>query len=234
MQTVFTAYSDMLVWQTIGADLAGDLKILFIQNKDNMKGENFCNLHEWEKLTKIGTWEFVLPGHYIQSAGAYRYLLSQNVYGSSPFTIDAEVQFSLNSNGNYFGGQPINAGFVLGWKMQRNSFSYYHLLITGSRLMLERIGSSGGDHAADFAHLDYGFPFFINDNQPHEFRIQVLQNTIEVAVDNLFQYQFEKPAGLEGLVGLRPWRSQMRCRRFEVVEHDQVSSSRRWNTFRNC
>lgn len=198
-----------------------------------MKGENFCKLHEWEKLTKIGTWEFVLPGHYIQSAGAYRYLLSNYEYGSSPFTIDAEVQFSLNSNGNCFGGKPVNAGFVLGWKMQRNSYSYYHLLITGSRLMLERIGVSGGDHAADYAHLDYGFPFFINDKQSHRFRIQVLQNTIEVAVDNQFEYRFEKPADLEGLVGLRPWRSQMRCNRFEIVEPDPVSFSRSRNTFYN-
>lgn len=224
----------MLGWQTICADLAGNSKKSSIQNKDTMKGENFCNLHEWEKLTKIGPWAFVLPGHYFQSAGAHRYLLSKYVYGSTPFTIQATVQFRLNSNINSFGGQPINAGFVLGWKMQGNNFSYYHLLITGSRLMLERVGGSGGNHAADFIHLDYGAPFFISDKQSHEFSIHVLENTIEVAVDNRFQYQFSRPIDLVGMVGLRPWRSRMRCNRFEVVEKEYASFSRSWNTFRNC
>lgn len=84
--------------------------------------------------------------------------------------------------------------------------------------MLERIGAHSGDHYSDFEHLDAGMPFEMEDGEEYQFHVQVTPEQITVFVDGIRRYQVATPPGMEGRVGIRPWRAQVTCSYFEVWE----------------
>jgi hypothetical protein len=147
----------------------------------------------------------------------YEYILSGSEYGHRPFRIKAKLCFfsySLHRGGIDNG----NAGIVFGWKQTDGACSYLNLLFTGSRILLEEVGSAGRDAYFDFQHLDAGSEFEIEEGRQYVIVLSVDTDFVTVHVDNVMIYSAKTPRDPRGKVGLRPWRARIECGQFDVME----------------
>jgi TIR domain len=177
--------------------------------------ELFNTPQTWERLVKVGKWQFEQNSGAIMSEGMYRYLLSDFEYGTRTFKIDARIEFvELRAESAV---NAVNAGIVLGWNASEEKPRYLHLMFSGRRLLLEQIGQSGGDEYYDFRHIDEGVPFLLQTGQSYEISLGATEEVIAVSIDGREVYSVRPPKdALAGKVGLRPWRSVLKCDRFEV------------------
>ena len=181
--------------------------------------ESFITSTGWDNLLKVGEWTRDADGSAIIGEGMYRYLLSSRIYGPNSLTVRCRLTFlelrpesPLNA---------VNAGIVLGWRVPKRARQYHHLMFTGTRLLLEHIGSRDGDEYFDYQHLDEGVPFRLEVNRPYDLVVHARQNALTVYCDAREVYAVGLAQALSsGRVGLRPWRSRMKCERFEVESEE--------------
>jgi len=178
-------------------------------NRNSQHRENFSNLETWKSLIKIGSWRIDPHEKMIVGKGSYNYLLSKNKYGEKEFTINTEILFKEHENTSF----SVNAGIVLGWENIGNTSTYYNLLFTGDRLLLEYT-----DTNAYFEHLDTGVEFLLKMNRPYKITIKFYKKILKVSINKMSLYSVHIEGGLLGNVGLRPWRTEMHCSNFEVIE----------------
>jgi hypothetical protein len=180
--------------------------------------EDFTSLPSWEHLLKIGEWHFDGSTDSIFGEGIHRYLLSRHDYGATAYRIDCRLAFmDLKPKSAV---NAVNAGIVLGWRTPDTTVrQYLNLLLTGDRLLLEKIGSRGGSEYRDWEHVDEGVPFRLELERSFMLSITVSSDTILVEADGEEVYWVSMGEAVPtGRVGLRPWRSVLRCEYFAVEE----------------
>jgi hypothetical protein len=99
-------------------------------------------------------------------------------------------------------------------------------MFTGDRLLLEQIGFRGGDEYFDYQHVDSGVPFALKPRRSYDLVVRVFGNTIYVQCDDqqVYSVSLRQPVPA-GRVGLRPWRSLMKCEHFEVAADEGALAS---------
>lgn len=137
--------------------------------------DNFNSSTHWLNLKKTGPWFFDEVGNAFQGSGMNNYLLSNNEYGRRQFNIECRVCFSNYAQFENNGLDTANAGIVLGWKdtIATNNPTYYHILFSGAKILLEEIGSRGGGAYLDFKWLDDGSAWKIKDNRLYDIIVEV-------------------------------------------------------------
>lgn len=183
----------------------------------NGKSENFLDHSVWTRLVKIGDWIYDEGAEKILGSGIQAYLLSRKEYGKEHFSIMAELIFANIEKYTRQPSQDMNAGIVFGWMEEKVNPRYYHLMFSGKVLLLERVGFNGGDVFSDFEHLTKGIPYIVQEGVQYIVKISVA-STIDISVDDRQLLSIERPTGVYGRVGLRPWRSQMECTKFTIQE----------------
>jgi hypothetical protein len=147
----------------------------------------------------------------------YRYLLSHYIYGSHPYTIHCRITFSDLHPENQT--DAVNAGIVLGWSVPSVARRYCHIAFSGTHVFFERIGNNEGDDYWDYEHLSQEVPFPLTENQPYEFSIIVNSGNLLLLSAGQEVLKAQIPSDfIIGRVGLRPWRSTMRCDQFIAEE----------------
>ncbi len=182
-----------------------------------VRSEAFLEHKTWARLVKIGDWIFDEERRRITGSGIQTYLVSRNEYGDRPFQIEASLEFSNFSppSGDKLG---MNAGIIFGWLSEAKANRYYNVLITGSELLVERIGFHGGSEGQDYEHCTRPVSLPIQRALSYRFRITVNAKAVEIAVGGKIIQTLPRPTGVKGRVGLRPWRSQLDCTDFVVHE----------------
>lgn|ERR1051325_1123307 len=178
-------------------------------------GETFGNSETWNQLLKVGQWTREEDTGAIVGGGLYRYLLSHQSYGPGPFSIDCRMTFlKLRPES---ADRAVNAGFVLGWVTPNNARQYYHLAFSGTHLFLEQIGFRRGDEYVDFEHVSPEVPFELEPNKKYDFHLIVTPQEVVLLSDKKQIYSIAIPTNsIRGRVGIRPWRSLLRCELFEI------------------
>jgi hypothetical protein len=182
--------------------------------------EDFLEHSTWTRLIRIGNWIFDKKRTRIIGSGMRGYLLSREEYGEFPFVIRTELEFS-----NFERPAPnklgMNAGIVFGWKIESDVNRYYNVLLSGSDLWIERVGFNGGVETRDVERITDPIPFRPESAQPNVFEVRAGAKRIEIHIDGRRAQTMDRPTGIVGRVGLRPWRSQMDCTRFAVESSKQ-------------
>jgi hypothetical protein len=190
-------------------------------------GELFNDPAHWTDLIKIGEWGLQEGKNIIRSEGMYRYILSEAEYGQQEFTIRCRLRFySLAhddlSDDEQDSFEDVNAGIVFGWQSSNKSdkskkfMKYHNILFSGMEILVEVIGSRGGDDEFDFEHLCHGRPFLLTPGREYDLIVNVLISGISVYSDAHLVYEADLDAPAVGRVGLRPWRSRLECSHFQV------------------
>ncbi len=176
--------------------------------------EDFLSSVTATKLIKIGDWIHDSGNRQIIGAGVGSFLLSREAYGGE-FSINASLSFSnfhtLN-DGDLVG---FNAGIVLGWNDTSEGKRYFNLLITGEKLLIEKIGFGTGDDY-DFEHICPAVDFPIRTGAIVDIRIDATDDRLTISNGKTSILDIQRPLGINGRVGLRPWRSQVNCKDFVV------------------
>jgi hypothetical protein len=180
--------------------------------------ESFTDGDQWPFLLRIGSWKLDANTNVLQGKGVYEFLLSRHSYGKRNFRIKASLVFINYDQFRDAGVDTANAGIVLGWQEHGRGHRYYNLLFTGGRLLLEAVGFSGSDDYRDFKHSDEGVQFQIQEERSYDFGISVTDSVIDVFINNELRYSVSAPKDLIGRVGLRPWRAEILCSKFMIVE----------------
>lgn len=182
--------------------------------------ESFCDKHFWDKLEKIGEGdiEYDDEQNEIITSGMFTYLLSNSSYGENKFIIKAKFIFDNYRKFKDDGSETANSGIVLAWSRNKGGSNYLNLLFNGRRVLLEEVGSQGGEHFYDFKHLDSGAKFSILDGKEYDIRVQIQLKKLDVFIDGKWIYSKELLKEPIGKVGFRPWRAKLRCKQFEVEE----------------
>ena len=180
--------------------------------------ESFTGPESWDQLQKIGEWMLEKDGGIVRGEGMHHYLLSQYVYGRSPFRIKTRIRF--NEGNPQSRNTDMNAGVLFGWKASGNVLRYFNLLFTGKRILLELIGEKGGPVFHDYKHIDEGAEFLVKTGQLYEIELAVHTNSLLVVIDGHKVYECPFNQEITGRVGLRPWRSKIDLEFFEVSEVD--------------
>jgi len=157
----------------------------------------------------------------IFGSGVSTYLVSRQSYGHNEFEIQAKITYS---NLKLFTQRPdfINTGIIFGWETEQSKPTYYNLLFTGKKLLLERIGNKAIAFVDEdvkiekFEHLDEGVIFDLKENFEYEFSIQFTKNEIEVTVNGQLTATFKLPRYIVGRVGLTAWRCQVNIHEFKI------------------
>jgi hypothetical protein len=178
--------------------------------------ESFLDRSTWSRLIKIGDWIFDEQRSRIIGSGMRAYLLSREEYGEAPFVIKSRLEFT-NFERPVDRRLGMNAGIIFGWKAEKGANRYYNILLTGSELSVERVGFKGGSEGQDYVHLIEPIPYEIESGKPTIFEVRVGIDQIEIDVNDKRVRSLERPTGVVGRVGLRPWRSQMDCTTFNVT-----------------
>ena len=177
--------------------------------------ESFTNPDDWNNLLKVGEWHYNTGNRSVTGKGIYRYLLSHHIYGNYPFTIKCRLTFLELFPEN--SEDAVNAGIILGWSVPTKARRYYHIAFSGTYIFLERIGTNDGDDYWDYEHLSKEVPFLIEVNKPYEFFIMANSENLSVYAENKELINVKIPINLiVGRLGLRPWRSILRCDLFCV------------------
>lgn len=185
------------------------------QEKVDTYSEDFLNPFVWTRLVKIGNWILDRNKGEIVGSGKQAYLLSRYEYGQGPFSIEARIRFSNFDEHIQHPVNKMNAGIVFGWKSEKENPRYYHLMLTGDDLLIERIGFQGGDVFRDYEHFTNKVPFKIQEETEYLLKVDI-SKTINVFINDQQILSVDRPTGVVGRVGLRPWRSQMNCMQFNV------------------
>ncbi len=185
---------------------------------DNMEakvssGENFLSNPDWTKLIKIGDWILDSKNEKFIGAGMNNYILSRNEFGDSAFSVRAKLKFSNLDHYRKKGIPEFNGGFIYGWKPEKTNPQYYNLLLTGNRVEFERIGFNNG---RDVEHLDAGVNLLIVEDKYYNFLIIYENDKITFSVDDKLIHSFDVSGNINGRIGIRPWRSQVDCTRFQI------------------
>jgi hypothetical protein len=180
--------------------------------------ELFTDPAHWPHLLKIGAWHFDPNTGVIRGGGVYEFLLSRHIYGSRNFTIKSTLKFGNYRRFSQSGIDTANTGIILGWQENSRGHQYYNLLFTGQRLLLEAVGWEGADDYGDFKHLDEGVALELDEARFYELGISVTDSAIKVFIDDVKYYSVSSPLGLQGRVGLRPWRADLICSKFIVTD----------------
>jgi TIR domain len=182
--------------------------------------EEFLEHSTWTRLLKIGNWIFDEQRARIIGSGMRSYLLSREEYGETPFVIRAELEFSNfeRPTDNKLG---MNAGIIFGWKTEKGINRYYNVLLTGSELLIERIGFNGGVETQDYERIIDPIPFRPASEKPNKFEVRVNADKIEIHINDTHAQSMDRGTGVVGRVGLRPWRSKMDCTLFTVTGNNQ-------------
>jgi len=186
---------------------------------DNMqlgKTEIFNERGSWDRLQKIGDWQFDEGSKVLSAEGVNKYLLSHFSYGDKPFQVSARLKFSNLEPTNHI--PATNSGIVFGWKSTGNTMRYFNLLLTGKKLLLELIGQKGGSVFQDYRHLDEGRDFEIIPGKYFELCLQVRDRTLNVKLNGEEFYQVNFEDDPIGRVGIRPWRNMVESDLFEISE----------------
>lgn len=174
------------------------------------KQENFNHPESWKSLVKIGKWDLDSKTKLIIGKGSFQYLLSRNLYGDKPFEIETSLSFEEYEHTT--GG--VNAGIILGWSETLSQSTYFNLLFTGSKILLEKTGDG-----AYSEHLSTGTDFKLMMNKQYRFSIRYHAQSLSVLVDGEKVYAINVKTPIYGNVGLRPWRSEIKCTHFLVQEN---------------
>ncbi len=174
--------------------------------------EDFLEHRVWNRLIKLGDWIIDEDGGRIIGSGQHKFLLSREEYGETPFQIQTDLEFS-NFHYPTENTLGMNSGIVFGWKSESASYRYHNVLLTGDELLLERVGFKGGSEAE---HITDWCPARIESGKSHAFVLKFNQQEIQVYLDGKHIKTLDRPTGVVGRVGLRPWRSKMDCTRFVV------------------
>lgn len=177
--------------------------------------ESFLVHRSWTRLIKIGDWIRDEEKSRIIGSGQGSYLLSRQEYGSIPFMIQAKLEFS-NFEKPQNGNLGMNSGIILGWKEERGTNRYYNILMSGSEVLIERVGFKGGTETTDYEHVTDPIRFHIESGKVYNFKIIVGMDKLLVTIDEDLVFSLERPTGMVGRVGLRPWRSKLDCLEFIV------------------
>ncbi|MEM7603617.1 MAG: toll/interleukin-1 receptor domain-containing protein [Verrucomicrobiota bacterium] len=183
------------------------------EGKRGPRGELFTDPDQWSKLMKVGEWS--LSDSVIRGEGVYTYLLSERTYGERPYMVIAKIKLSNYQEFSEDESCTANAGIVFGWSTDSGGPTYYNLLLNGKRMLLEEIGFRGDDEFVDFRHLNEGVSFRVEEEVPIALTIRV-SSELQVWANNRQVYSLPRPSRMTGRVGLRPWRSRLECRYFEV------------------
>jgi len=186
--------------------------------RSDIKHESFLEYHTWTRLIKIGDWVYDQGDKRIIGGGINHYLLSRETYGNASFSLTATLAFSNFEQHLEKRLDQMNAGIILGWNSDNANPMYYNLLITGKRILLEKIGFNGGDAYRDFHHISEGEICRIMENHTYEFSISCSSQFLDVFLDQQLYCSFKRPENIIGRIGLRPWRSQIHCSRFTISE----------------
>ncbi|MFA5315447.1 MAG: hypothetical protein WC409_05875, partial [Candidatus Omnitrophota bacterium] len=89
--------------------------------------------------------------------------------------------------------------------------------ISGSDILLERIGFQGNAAHRDYEHITEAVELRIEKATSLNFKVLVGNEMIEIFVNNRSILAAKRPTGVVGRVGIRPWRSKMDCTAFTVV-----------------
>jgi len=178
--------------------------------------EAFFEHSTWTRLIRIGGWIIDEERQRIIGSGMRTYLLSRKEFGNIPFVIQTRLEFTNFQvvRENELG---MNAGVIFGWKAEKESYRCYNILLTGTELLVERVGFEGGSETQDFEHITDPTPLPIEKGKSYEFEVRVGADMIEIDVNNERVLSLKRPKGVEGRVGLRPWRSKMDCTTFIVM-----------------
>lgn len=189
---------------------------------NGVQREQFCDFSDWKALYQRGNWSYHALPRRIQGSGLNQYILSRGEYGRRPFKLHAVLSFDGYARHAGHHAETANAGLILGWKNEDGRDAYYHLLLDGQTMRLEQVGAQGGDPLLDFRHLDAGVPFALEDGAEYRFLLHAGPERIAVFVDGVQHYETATPPGLQGRVGIRPWRAHVQCSYFEVWEDAEV------------
>lgn len=184
--------------------------------KDIKRQENFLVHETWNRLIKIGDWIFDESNSRIIGSGQQAYLISRNEYGDTPFEINAMLEFTnflYPVKGQSLG---MNAGIIFGWNQEKQNPRYFNIMITGSEILLERIGFQGEAAHRDYEHITEEILLRVENAVALKFRI-LIGKGIDIFVNNRLVLSTKRPTGVVGRVGLRPWRSKMDCTEFTVL-----------------
>jgi TIR domain len=184
----------------------------------NVRREAFLEHQTWTRLVKIGDWVYDQEAKRIVGGGVHTYLLSREEYGNAPFSLTATLSFSSFVQHLRRELVKMNAGIMFGWNSDDVNPKYYNVLITGERILLEKIGFNGGDAYRDYYHITEGVDCTIEENRIYEFSISFSSRSIDVFLDQQLYCSFSCPSSIVGRVGLRPWRSQIHCSKFTISE----------------
>jgi cellulose biosynthesis protein BcsQ len=189
-------------------------KQLSLRRPINHRREDFLrDVEGGDRLNIIGgSWK--RGSGFWQGSGPDEYLLSSNDY-ETPFSIQAQFQFGSRKHARAE-ERPMNAGIVFGWRQESGPPRYFNLLLSGRSIRLERIGFRGGNAYRDFEHLSGEAPLPIELGQALDFHIRVDEAVLTVDIDDRRVLALPILSAARGKVGLRPWRSAMRCTKFVV------------------
>ena len=193
-----------------------------LTNPRKPEGELKRTIHEvfntpdhWEQLIKVGQWQFDESTGLITGQGMYTYI-SAGKYDANLFTIIARMRFEELRPINAISA--VNAGIVLGWVSDQAHPRYLHLMFSRTRLLLERVGELGKDEFHDFRHIDEGVPFSLHSGRTYNIILKINNELINVLIDDVMVLSTRVPREyFIGRVGLRPWRSCLKCERFEIM-----------------
>lgn len=200
--------------------MPGEIDLHIIQ----INHEEFLGQYYWDRLVKVGDWIFDREKSRIIGSGIGSYLLSREEYGNTPFQIRAKLEFSNfeSPDGTKLG---MNAGVIFGWKEETGHRRYYNILLTGREVLIERVGFRGGAEGKDYEHITSPVKLEITKRRPIEFLIGIKSDKIEIWAADERLMAIERPTGVVGRVGLRPWRSRLDCIEFTVEDRPTDSTS---------
>lgn len=178
--------------------------------------EDFLEHATWNKLLKIGDWIFDADEKQILGSGMHSYLLSRMEYGKVAATVHISFKFSNFRQHLQHQINKMNAGIVFGWNSDKANPRYYNVLLTGEEMLIERIGFQGGEAYRDFDHETSLVPFPITEGKIYDLTLSLNSATVDVLYNQQIIVSLNRPTGVVGRVGLRPWRSQVVCTKFVV------------------
>ncbi len=199
----------------------------------DLRNEDFLHPSIWMELVKIGNWIFDDDQKLIVGSGIGTYLLSRKIYGRSSFQLEMGVSYSNFSQ--FDGGTSfINTGIIFGWRTEESMPTYYNILLTGHRIIFERVGQResvsdfglvgdigfiGGERFFhDYKHLDQGEEFSLKEGLVYQFKVSFKENYVRVDCNGVNIVDFEIPDFLTGRVGVRAWRCQMNITKLIIEE----------------
>lgn len=197
----------------------GNERVGDANNENAGRGENFLVPATWDNLLKIGQWSISEEDNIIKGAGMRNYLISKNSYGKTPFSLKAKLSFDKLEKDKVKTFNGANSGIIFGWHLDDQATpKYYNILLTGNTMCVESVGFMGGSETMDYSH----FPatevsLTIEYGKKYEFQIDVDENKfLTVTVDGALKLGRVFLGDIEGCVGLRPWRAEIQCEKFEV------------------